>query len=417
MCEKCREGTGFSHTCLLQSPRASSTASAGSYFNSATTRIPVINGMVRGDEAFQFSGRHCLAHRAHVRPGALSQTVSSQSISYSQRFEDLYLLRCFLGQAVGFYVDIGSGHPVYDNVSFAFYLKGWSGIVAEPNPRLTALTRAVRPRDRIHEGVVGAASGDADFYLVHDFHGLSTGSATNAAAALAQFGRPSDKITVRSITLADLCADAAPGVIEFLKVDVEGAEADVLRSGDWTRFRPKVIVVEALAPFTLAPAWEAFEPFLIERGYHYVWFDSLNRYYVANEAQDLDRHFALGPIHERDVETFRDAGRALERPGHADHSLACLVATAAMARLPLLDPPLVIDLLTTDLNPADLAKRASKDEMQRICERVFGRPCTANELSHLTAPDGASVADCYAKLVDSDLFRAACGRISAGYAW
>ena len=42
-------------------------------------------------------------------------------VSYSQRFEDLYLGCCFPDQRDGFYIDIGAGHPVYDNVSFAFY--------------------------------------------------------------------------------------------------------------------------------------------------------------------------------------------------------------------------------------------------------------------------------------------------------
>ena len=59
---------------------------------------------------------------------------TAQIISYAQRFEDLYLMRCFGGRAEGFYIDIGSGHPVYDNMSFAFYLKGWNGVTVEPNP-------------------------------------------------------------------------------------------------------------------------------------------------------------------------------------------------------------------------------------------------------------------------------------------
>ena len=49
-------------------------------------------------------------------------------ISYAQRHEDTHLLRLFGEQTGGFYIDIGAGHPVYDNVSFAFYLRGWNGI-------------------------------------------------------------------------------------------------------------------------------------------------------------------------------------------------------------------------------------------------------------------------------------------------
>src|SRR5260370_37352637 len=64
-------------------------------------------------------------------------------ISYAQRFEDLYLMRCFGDRTDGFYIDVGSGHPVYDNVSFTFYLRGWSGITVEPNPWLAQLSEAV----------------------------------------------------------------------------------------------------------------------------------------------------------------------------------------------------------------------------------------------------------------------------------
>jgi len=69
-------------------------------------------------------------------------------ISYAQRYEDMHLLRAFGEQASGSYIDIGAGHPVYDNVSFAFYLRGWRGITVEPNPWLAQLSEAVRPRDR-----------------------------------------------------------------------------------------------------------------------------------------------------------------------------------------------------------------------------------------------------------------------------
>ena len=159
----------------------------------------------------------------------------------------------------GFYIDIGSGHPVYDNVSFAFYLKGWRGITVEPNPWLARLSRGVRPRDRHVEALVGSVSEPAaTFYLVNEFHGLSTMFENHAQAALAQFGKSAQAITVPLTTLRALCEEGhAPASFDFLKVDVEGAEPAVLLGGDWERFRPKVIVVEALAPYTLAPAWAA----------------------------------------------------------------------------------------------------------------------------------------------------------------
>jgi FkbM family methyltransferase len=337
-------------------------------------------------------------------------------ISYSQRFEDLYLMRCFGDRAGGFYIDIGAGHPVFDNVSFAFYLKGWSGITVEPNPALARLGRAVRPRDRMHEAVVGTKQGETTFYLVNEFHGFSTTIADNADTALTEFGKAASAITVPATTLAALCAEHAPASIDFLKIDVEGAEADVLFSGDWERFRPKIIVVEALAPFTQLPAWDAWEAFLAERGYRYVWFDSLNRYYLADEARDLARHFETAPA-SFDAILFRDAGRALEQPSHPDRTLADLLARAALMRTPLFGPALLLDLVTAELSPAALAEPATAADLAAAGQRLFGRACSEAEIAAMDLAREGSVRDLYAGLIDSDLFRTACGRISAGYAW
>src|SRR5215216_3024378 len=131
--------------------------------------------------------------------------MPEEVVSYAQRFEDLYLLRCFGDRRNGFYIDIGAGHPVYDNMSFAFYLRGWSGITVEPNPKLARLSKAVRPRDSSHQMLVGAAPGEATFFVVREFHGLSTMIESNAQAAERQFGKRSDAITVPVTTLTRLC--------------------------------------------------------------------------------------------------------------------------------------------------------------------------------------------------------------------
>jgi FkbM family methyltransferase len=337
------------------------------------------------------------------------------SISYAQRFEDLYLMRCFGNRTDGFYIDIGSGHPVYDNMSFAFYLMGWHGITVEPNPWLSRLTRAVRTRDRHIEALVGATAGEATFHLVNEFHGLSTMIAAHARAAQTQFGKTSQAITVPVTTLKQLCEQHAPASFEFLKVDVEGAEPDVLLNGDWQRYRPKVVVVEALAPYTLAPAWEAWEPFMAKHGYRYVLFDSLNRYYLADEASDLAPCFASAPA-SFDIFQFRDTKPALADAAHPDHRLATLVARAAMIQLPLLDRNVLFELITANIPLETLESPAGADDIAGAIERLFG-PNAGISARDVTLPPAPRLRDVYAALIDSDQFRAACGRISASYAW
>src|SRR5215510_1385965 len=134
-----------------------------------------------------------------------TRMTAQQTISYAQRYEDLRLLRCFEGEASGFYIDIGAGHPVYDNVSFAFYLRGWRGITVEPNPWLAQLSEAVRPRDRRIQSLVGQQSGEATYYLVEDFHGLSTTVEDHALKAQSEFGKSSQAMTMPVTTLRKLC--------------------------------------------------------------------------------------------------------------------------------------------------------------------------------------------------------------------
>ncbi len=338
-----------------------------------------------------------------------------RAISYAQRYEDLHLLRAVGDREDGFYIDVGAGHPVYDNVSYLFYLKGWHGITVEPNPWLDELSAAVRPRDRRVRSLVGAAPGEATYYLVEDFHGLSTTVERNAQAALSEYGKTAKAMPVPVTTLADLCAAHAPDAgIDVLKIDVEGAERDVLLGNDWERFRPRVVVLEALAPVTLEPAWQAWEPLLTGWRYRFAFFDGLNRYYVAAECEDVDVALRAEPPTFAETIQFRTLKGAAEDRAHPDHYLAEILSGEDLVRLPLLDPERILHRLTAGLPPSELDRPATRSDVDALTERLFG-----------IVPDGsipplhrnATIRELYAGLIAGERFRSACGRISASYAW
>ena len=334
-------------------------------------------------------------------------------LSYAQRFEDFHLWRALGDVQNGFYIDVGAGHPVYDNVSFAFYLAGWRGVCVEPNAGLAALARAVRPRDQFYEGLCGAAAGEATLYLQREFHGLSTTVAEHAQAAAKEVNRSAEAVTRPMTTLASLCAQHAPAGFEFLKVDVEGAEADVLRGADFSRFRPKIIVVEAIKPLTLAPAWDEWEPLLARHGYSYAWDDELNRYYVAEEARAIAPRLAEGPKWYGDGPQIGNFKGAAEDPMHPDHRLALLLGGADLAKLPLMDRSVLLEILTAGLTDPD--RPAAAGDMETLQARLFGASAA---LQQVAPPQGGeSIRDVYRKVIDSDAFRAATGRIAASYAW
>jgi FkbM family methyltransferase len=338
-------------------------------------------------------------------------------ISYAQRFEDFRLLRCFAAHPGGFYIDVGAGHPVYDNVSFAFYLRGWSGITIEPNPWLAELTAAVRPRDHRIRSLVGATPGETTYYLIEHFHGLSTTIESNARVAQQAFGRNAQAIPMQVATLSDLCGAYAPPAIDFLKIDVEGAEHEVLAGNDWRRFRPKIVSAEALAPVTMAPAWDGWEPILTGNGYRFAYFDGLNRYYVADEHAGLAKKLAVEPPSWAEVLQFRTFKPALEDASHPDHRLAQLLAGMDPVRLPLAAPDILVERLTAGIAKADLAAPADAAAIAAVYDRLFGGKPAPQWEAELELSRDATTWDLYHSAVTSDVFRAACGRISASYAW
>ena len=94
-------------------------------------------------------------------------------------------------------------------------------------------------------------------------------------------------------TLAQVVAEHVSGPVDFLKVDVEGFEREVLAGADWSSFRPRVVVMEATVPKSDEPAHEAWEPMLIEVGYRLAMFDGLNRFYAHADEPALLQALAI----------------------------------------------------------------------------------------------------------------------------
>lgn len=231
-------------------------------------------------------------------------------ISYAQNFEDVMLARLFAGQDEGFYIDVGGWHPTLHSVTRHFYDRGWRGINIEPIRAQHALFVVERPRDLNLNVAVGDAPGTVRFFECTDNTALSTAS-PEQARELADAGHAVESYEVEAVTLAQVFEAHCPPVVDFLKVDVEGFEARVLRGNDWTRFRPRVLVIEATKP-AQAPSdwdhveaiasWQDWEPLVLSAGYVFALFDGLSRFYVRQEEASLARRLRLPPGVFDDVE-------------------------------------------------------------------------------------------------------------------
>ena len=201
-------------------------------------------------------------------------------VSYADNHEDVLLQRALPADAGGFYIDVGAYDPTMHSVTRHFYDRGWRGINVEPNPAPFRRLHAERARDvNLNLGLSDRA-GTLTIYEAPDAcwsvdKDLLTG----------WFGADRSSIVERTIrvrTLADVCDEHVPAgaTISFLKVDVEGHEHEVLRGGDWSRWRPRVVLVEA-------GDQARWEPILLSNRYQFAFFDGVNRFYVREEDPSL----------------------------------------------------------------------------------------------------------------------------------
>jgi FkbM family methyltransferase len=245
----------------------------------------------------------------------------SKFISYAQNFEDVMLWRALKNYPPGNYVDVGAHDPVHFSVTKAFYERGWRGINIDAVPELLGRLNKDRPEDSNHSHFVGAGGNTIDFFQIGDT-GFSTYS-EDYAERHQRAGHEISKIQVEVRTLTSILEESGftNEQFHFLKIDVEGAEKDVLLGLDLERFRPWVAVVEATGPLSTKLSL-AFEPILLAQRYQCVYFDGLNRFYVAEERSDLIQAFQSPPCVFDDFDLWetvqaREANLAAEASGSA----------------------------------------------------------------------------------------------------
>jgi FkbM family methyltransferase len=207
-------------------------------------------------------------------------------ISYAQNFEDIVLWRALSGISNGRYVDVGAADPVLDSVTKLFYDRGWTGLNIEPVAEYAARLRDMRPRDVVAEACAGTAEGDVTLYEVPGT-GLSSVSPTSVDALRDEFGVVERTVPVRPLTNLLRDAELADGPIHFLKIDVEGAELDVINGLDLDRIRPWIVVVESTEPRRRVDTSAEWDHLLIEHRYVFTLHDGLNRFYVAAEHPEI----------------------------------------------------------------------------------------------------------------------------------
>jgi FkbM family methyltransferase len=214
-------------------------------------------------------------------------------VSYAQNQEDVMLYRALREVRQGFYIDVGAQDPIVDSVTKAFYDRGWRGINIEPSSEYFQRLQSERPHDINLATAVGKDTGVITFYEV-----LHTGLSTTRASYAQRHSLTGHEVAAREVpctTLDQICQEYRVSTVHFLKIDVEGSEREVLEGFSFETVRPWLVVVEATEPNTDRQLFAEWEELLINRSYRFIYFDGLNRFYVAEEHAELAEHFSHPP--------------------------------------------------------------------------------------------------------------------------
>ncbi|MVT10614.1 FkbM family methyltransferase [Chitinophaga tropicalis] len=173
--------------------------------------------------------------------------------AYSSEGEDLILKRIFDNKTNGVYVDVGAHHPFRVSNTYLFYKMKWKGINIDPMPGSKAMFDKYRPQDVNLEMGVSAVRQQLTYHIFNE-PALNTFSSDKVTEYTQD---PKYKVIrqqkIETWPLADILDHYLPAgiTIDFLTIDAEGLDMDVLRSNNWQKYRPTYILVES-NPFLLA---------------------------------------------------------------------------------------------------------------------------------------------------------------------
>ena len=186
--------------------------------------------------------------------------------------EDLEITKIFKNKKNGFYVDAGCYHPTHLNNTFLLFKKGWSGINIDISQFSIDLFKYLRPEDININSAVSNNDGEKIFYYQKKLSQLST---TNKKISKE---RMQGKIFTKKIKSQKL-SSILNGTkyknrsIDFLNIDLEGADYEALISLDFKIYKPKVICIEINEKSVINS--ETYK-YLLKIGYKKIWSSKSN---------------------------------------------------------------------------------------------------------------------------------------------
>ena len=172
--------------------------------------------------------------------------------SFSQEGEDLIIDRIFNFSKIKskniFYLDIGAGHPIRYSNTLYFYHKDAKGITVDANYENIILHKFLRPKDSSFNFLLGSSNKCIEYYKF-DQSELNTTSKSKVKELAEHNIFPLHKEKIIQKKFDDFFNNELKeniSKINFFSIDIEGGELEIIKSIDWTKFKPKIICIEII---------------------------------------------------------------------------------------------------------------------------------------------------------------------------
>ena len=174
----------------------------------------------------------------------LKKRLKSKKESYSFGTIDILVNYFFKNKLNGFFVDVGCQNPISNNNTYLLYKnKNWNGINIDLDQKNIDLFNLVRKRDVNIKATISSGNFKKKIYYYHSKSAINT-----IEKKISSFQKAKVKkiIDVQTITLNQLLIQNKIKKIDFLSIDVEGHEINVLNGFNIKKYRPSLVVIEFL---------------------------------------------------------------------------------------------------------------------------------------------------------------------------
>ncbi len=191
--------------------------------------------------------------------------------TYSCFGEDILVDKFFKKRKIGFYIDVGAYHPFFWNNTYLLYKKKWSGINIDANPLSVELFNVARPNDyNFNLAITDKNKNKIKLFYRRKMNVLNT---TNEKFAKINFPNGFKIANVKCSSLNKVLDKTKykGRIIDFLNLDVESTEKDVLKSLNFNIYKPKLICIEIHFNKLRDLKFNKTYQFLLKKGYKKKW--------------------------------------------------------------------------------------------------------------------------------------------------